>query len=191
MKLTKKKLKQLILEEYKKGDWLPALYKKVQNLNSEIDKIQAAMDNIEKKIEDGYVLDNTSPKVYKKAKEIYDQTFKEYDELEASVDAELDRLIDQSISLMKKYGTKAVVKKNTELIRKKIKVFNLYPKYVNAYFDALEKNNFPTDTRIVKRMKEVLGMQLKNQKDKLQQQMSHFQKMSAMDKEVEDAERDL
>ena len=34
-------------------------------------------------------------------------------------------------------------------------------------------------------------MLMKNQKDRLQQQYSHFEKMSAMDKEVEDAETRL
>ena len=72
MKLTEKKLKQLILEEYNKGDWLPPLYKKIQGLNAQIDKIQGAIDNIEKKIEAGYVLDDASPQVYNKTKAIFD-----------------------------------------------------------------------------------------------------------------------
>lgn len=199
MKITQSKLKQIILEEhkkvmleeYKKGDWLPALYKKIQNLNSQIDKIQGAMDNIEKKIEDGYVLDNTSPKVYKKTLRIYEQTFEEYDKKLKAVEAEWDELSSDPKNYMKKRGLTRFRGIATSLLRKNLAVYSLYPKYVNAYFDALEKNNFPTDARIVKRMKEFLNTLLQGQKDKLQQQMDYFQQMSALDKKVEDAEEDL
>jgi len=191
MKLTKEKLYQLINEEYKKGDWFAPLFQKVQGLNSEIDKIQGAMDNLEKKIEDGFVLDDASPQVERKAQAIYDQTFEEYDKSMASIDAELDELMDNAQAYMQKRGIKRFGGITTSLIKKKLEVFRTYPKYANAYFNALEKNNFPTSDRIIARVKKQLGMLMKNQKDRLQQQYSHFEKMSAMDKEVEDAETRL
>jgi len=181
MRLTKEKFYELINEEYKKGEWLAPLFQKVQGLNSEIDKIQGAMDNLEKKIEDGFVLDDASPQVERKALAIYDQTFEEYDKSLADVDAELDELMDNAQAYMQKRGIKRFGGITTSLVRKKLAVFRTYPKYANAYFSALEKNNFPTSDRIIDRVKKQLGMLMKNQKDRLQQQLDHFEKMSSIE----------